>query len=317
MAGSTSPANRTSRHRRSAGRLHRAAVREQPDHRVRLANNFKQISMQVGQSDDFSVLRRRGQRPAAGQRGVHRHRPGAVQPDPDVRASVANVNALKIQLWIGKKGRVHRACRRRADGSQGRMSGGPPERRGLPTGGRRTRPDRGGPHPDHRGRPGRGGHLRPRPVRSGGRRTDGVASPVHRGGPGTEAHPRARLPRPVARGVGLPERPADEIVPRAPSLEKFGGPAPPRGCWVHGGARGLDVVLASVRDCGACVIDNPVEVAGRRPATGRVQRRRLAAVPGRPAGRLVPCSEEHTGEYIATGEARKATRGVRGPRRRT
>ena len=68
------------------------------------------------------------------------------------------------------------------------------------------------------------------------------------------------------------------------------------------------MVLASVRPTsGACVIDNPVEVAETAAGVlaGSNDDAWRRCLDDR-QGRLVPCSEEHTGEYIATGEARKA-----------
>jgi hypothetical protein len=101
-----------------------------------------------------------------------------------------------------------------------------------------------------------------------------------------------------------------EIDCREPHrLEKFGGSCSTAGMLGYmSGRAGLDVVLASVRPAsGACVIDNPVEVA--ETAAGVLARSNDDAwrrcLDDR-QGRLVPCSEEHTGEYIATGEARKA-----------
>ena len=74
------------------------------------------------------------------------------------------------------------------------------------------------------------------------------------------------------------------------------------------GRAGIDVVLATVRPMsGACVIDNPVEVV--ETASGVLAGSRddawLRCLDDRQR-QLVPCSEEHTGEYIATGESRRA-----------
>jgi hypothetical protein len=101
-----------------------------------------------------------------------------------------------------------------------------------------------------------------------------------------------------------------EIDCREPHhLEKLGGSCSTGGMLIYmSGRAGLDVALADVRPLStACVIDNPVEVvetaAGVLAGSNDDSWRRCL---DDQRGRLVPCSEDHTGEYIATGEARKA-----------
>jgi hypothetical protein len=92
-------------------------------------------------------------------------------------------------------------------------------------------------------------------------------------------------------------------------LEKFVGSCSTAGMLSYmSGRTGIDVALATVRPmAGACVIDNPVEVA--ETASGVLAGPRddawLRCLDDRQR-QLVPCSEDHNGEYIATGEARKA-----------
>lgn len=93
-------------------------------------------------------------------------------------------------------------------------------------------------------------------------------------------------------------------------LEKFEGSCSTDGMLAYMSGRvGTDVVLATVRPwSGACLLENPVEVAETAAdalAGGGddAWRRCLDDV----QGRLVPCSEDHTGEYLATGRARKAS----------
>ena len=93
-------------------------------------------------------------------------------------------------------------------------------------------------------------------------------------------------------------------------LEQVSGPCSTGGMLDYmSGRAGTDVVLATVRPwSGACVIDNPRQVAetaadvlagGSDDAWRRCLDDRQ--------DRLVPCSEDHTGEYLATGQTRKAS----------
>ena len=93
-------------------------------------------------------------------------------------------------------------------------------------------------------------------------------------------------------------------------LEKVDGPCSTGGMLEYmSGRAGTDVVLATVRPwSGACVIENPVEVAETAAdvlagGSDDAWRRCLDDQ----QGRLVPCSKDHTGEYLATGETRKAS----------
>jgi hypothetical protein len=92
-------------------------------------------------------------------------------------------------------------------------------------------------------------------------------------------------------------------------LEKFAGSCSTAGMLTYMAGRvGLDVVLATVRPMsGDCVIDNPVEVAETASGVlaGSGDDAWLRCLDDRQR-RLVPCSEDHTGEYIATGESRTA-----------
>lgn len=75
------------------------------------------------------------------------------------------------------------------------------------------------------------------------------------------------------------------------------------------GSAGTDVVLATVRPwSGSCVIENPDEVTETAAAVlsgGRDDAWRRCLDDRQ--GRLVPCSADHTGEYLGTGQSRKAS----------
>jgi hypothetical protein len=75
-----------------------------PTIELRLANNFKQISMQVGQSDDSPSSDVEVNVQLLGNEEYIDTVQVPFNQIRTFRASVANVNALKIQLWIGKKG---------------------------------------------------------------------------------------------------------------------------------------------------------------------------------------------------------------------
>jgi len=75
-----------------------------PTIELRLANNFKQISMQVGQSDDSASSDVEVNVQLLGNEEYIDTVQVPFNQIRTFRASVASVNALKIQLWIGKKG---------------------------------------------------------------------------------------------------------------------------------------------------------------------------------------------------------------------
>jgi hypothetical protein len=129
-------------------------------------------------------------------------------------------------------------------------------------------------------------------------------TPVPSSGP-----PPPSVTDPTVHSVCLSDQ-QDEVDCREPHrLERFGGSCSTAGMLEYmAGRAGRDVVLADVREVsGACVIDNPIEVAetaaGVLAGSNHDAWRRCL---DDRQGRLVPCSKEHTGEYIATGEARKA-----------
>ena len=83
--------------------------REQPGEgtptiELRLANNFKQISMQIGQSDDSPSSDVEVNVQLVGNETYIDSVQVPFNQVVPFRASVANVNALKIQVWIGEKG---------------------------------------------------------------------------------------------------------------------------------------------------------------------------------------------------------------------
>jgi hypothetical protein len=75
-----------------------------PTIELRLANNFRQISMQVGQSDDSPSSDVEVNVQLLGNEEYIDTVQVPFNQIRTFRASVANVNALKIQFWIGKKG---------------------------------------------------------------------------------------------------------------------------------------------------------------------------------------------------------------------